>query len=298
MERVNQLKSVKVDRGIFLVRYASANDEPMPPKITVSPDQTSNQNISLVLHPDHNEAVLWQPGSCLVVQALEPGTLSIDVTPIQKNGSAAATIQIEPLTQGEAFSGLPSSAKDHSSCNFDDFRVLGHVASIGDVVVNANQWLAGPSAPSRIEGIAIEWPGKPHDLVLRYSVKTAKPQAVSGRVFEPGSFAGTRGKALPIVGLMLEMSGPGASDIKFTAEAIFLGAPAMRMTGTRVTASGPTGREPLVGLRLGIEAAGTTEAAGTAVKPQPGPSAAVPARPSSRVRVFRSRTSQGQPIAS
>ena len=293
MERVNQRKSVEVDRGIFLVRYASANGEPMPPKVTVSPDDATNQNISLVLHPDHNEAVLWQPGSCLVVQALEPGMLSIEVTPLQKNGSAAATIKIEPLTQGEAMSGLPPPSKDVSSLDLEDFRVLGHVASIGDVVVSADQWLAGPSAPSRIEGIAIEWPRKPRDLVLRYSVKTAKPQTVSGRLFEAGSFAGTRGKALPIVGLMLEMSGPGASNIRFNVEAIFLGAPVMRMTGTRVTASGPTGREPLVGLRLGIEAAPSV-----ATISQPRPVATVPSRPSSRVRVFRSRASQGHSIAS
>ena len=293
MERVNQRKSVRINRGIFLVRYASANDEPMPPKITVSPDQT--QNISLVLHPDHHEGALWRPGSCLVVQALEPGTLSIEVTPIQKNGSAAATVKIEPLTQGEPLSGWPSR-KNPSSCDLGDFRVLGHIASIGDVVVNASQWLAGPSAPSRIEGIAIEWPGKPKDLVLRYSVKTAKPQAVSGRVFELGSFAGTRGKALPIIGLMLEMSGPGAANVEFTTEAIFLGAPAMRMTGTRVTAAGPTGREPLVGLRLGIEA---TDAVSAAAKFLPRPVANMPSvLPSSRVRVFRSRASQGQSIAS
>src|SRR5215470_11914124 len=139
MERVNQRKSVKVNRGIFLVRYASANDEPMPPKITVSPDQTSNQHISVVLHPDHHEAALWQPGSCLVVQAREPGTILIDVTPIRKNGSAAATIKIEPLTQGEA---LFESVQNHSPCDLGDFRVLGHIASIGDVVVNASQWLA------------------------------------------------------------------------------------------------------------------------------------------------------------
>lgn len=293
MERTNQRKSVSVDRGIFLVRYVSADDEAMPPKVAVSSDQASSRNLSLVLHPDHDNAVLWQPGSCLVVRAMEPGTLCINVVPIQKGGSAAATVRIEPLTQGDALPALPSGADQRSSAgNLGDFRVLGHIASIGDVVVNANQWLAGPSAPSRIEGIAIEWPGKPDDLVLRYSIKTAKPQTVSGRMFEPGSFAGTRGKALPIVGVLLEMSGPGASNVKFTAEAIFLGAPAMRMTGTRVTASGPTGREPLVGLRLGVEPASA------AVKPQPRPSASMPARPSNRVRVFRSRTSQSQSIAS
>jgi hypothetical protein len=293
MEHTNQRKSINVDRGIFLVRYASAVDEAMPPKITVSPDQVSRENLSLVLHPDHKSAVLWHPGSCLVVRALSSGTLSIDVTPIQKGGSSTATVRIEPLTQGDAPLALPQPInRIDDARDFTDFRVLGHVASVGDVVVSANQWLGGPIAPSRIEGIAIEWPGKPSDLVLRYAVKTAKPQTVSGRMFEPGSFAGTRGKALPIVGVMLEMSGSDASNIKLTAEAIFLGAPAMRLTGPRITASGPTGREPLVGLRLGVEAA--SNVTGT----QQRPSAQVPPRPSNRVRVFRSRTSQGQSIAS
>lgn len=293
MERTSQRKSVSVDRGIFLVRYAAADDEAMPPKVSVSPDQASSQNVSLVLHPDHEEAVLWRPGSCLVVQAVASATLSIDVAPIQKGGSAAATVKIEPLSQGDALSAsrLPTNRSD-GAFDLGDFSVLGHIASIGDVRVDANQWLAGPSAPSRIEGIAIEWPGKPRDLVLRYSVKTGKPQAVSGRMFEPGSFAGTRGKALPIVGIMLEMSGPAASNFQFTVEAIFLGAAAQRLTGTRITASGPTGREPLVGLRLGVGAAGPV------VRPQPKPAGFAPAQTSNRVRVFRSRTSQSQSIAS
>ena len=101
----------------------------------------------------------------------------------------------------------------------------------------------------------IEWPSKPADLDIQYAVKTAKPQASSGRKNTLGSFAGTRGKAMPIVGLLLELSGPAASKFQFSTEAIFLGAPAMRIKGKRVVAAGPTGREPLVGLRIALEAA-------------------------------------------
>jgi hypothetical protein len=162
-----------------------------------------------------------------------------------------------------------------------DLRVLGHVAGIGDVLADADTWLAGPAAPSRIEGIAVEWPGRPDDLRLRYSVRTARSQAGSGRMMDMGAFAGTRGRALPIVSLVLELSGPGASGFQFAAEAIFLGSPRLRAVGRRVVLSGPTGREPLVGFRLRVDA--------VKVEAQP---VAAPARSgvsSDRVRVFRSR---------
>ena len=124
------------------------------------------------------------------------------------------------------------------------------------MVVAANEWIAGPSAPLRIEGISIEWPGKPADLEIRYAVKTAKPHPISGRAMGLGSFAGTRGDAMPIVGVMMQVTGRAAANFQFAVEAIFLGSPAMRVTGKRVVASGPTGREPLVGLRLSLQNVG------------------------------------------
>jgi hypothetical protein len=162
-------------------------------------------------------------------------------------------------------------------------RILGHVTGIGDVWVKSGEWIAGPSAPSRIEGISIDWPDKPADFEIHYAVKTAKPQAISGRTMELGSFAGTRGKAMPLVSLMFELAGAAADDHQLTVEAIFLGAPATRMTGKRIVASGPTGREPLVGLRVGLQNVDVV------TRPAPKPAVAKPARSAGRVRVFRSR---------
>jgi hypothetical protein len=162
-------------------------------------------------------------------------------------------------------------------------RILGHLTGIGDIWVKSDEWIAGPSAPSRIEGISINWPDKPADLEIHYAVKTAKPQAISGRTMELGSFAGTRGKAMPLVSLMFELSGAAADDHQLTVEAIFLGAPATRLTGKRIVASGPTGREPLVGLRVGLRNGAV------ATRPASKPTAAKPARAAGRVRVFRSR---------
>jgi hypothetical protein len=114
---------------------------------------------------------------------------------------------------------------------------------------------------------------------------------------------------------MLEMSGANASNLQFVVEAIFLGSATTRVCGKRVVISGPTGREPLVGLRIALErvssarehGAKSTEPANkqrkrVSAKPaQPKQSAADAERPQSessaiergpipgRIRVFRSR---------
>ncbi|MGO8800111.1 MAG: hypothetical protein ACLQE9_08965 [Roseiarcus sp.] len=284
MERAGKRKIVDVEKGLFLVRYAAAQDALQPPQVSLSPEPPTDRSIAFFLHPDQSEAVLWQPGGCVVVRAAARGRLAVDVTPAGEHGSANATIRIEPLTQGQArerATRTPTGAG--APRDLGDFRLQGHVASIGDVVVDADHWLAGPSNPSRIEGISIAWPGKPDDVDIRYSVRTARAQAISGRVMELGSFAGTRGKGLPLVGLMIELSGPGAANFQFVAEAIFLGSPAMRISGRRVLAEGPTSREPLVGLRLRLQQLNAPQ------RVEPAAAAAAPHRSSSRVRVFRNQ---------
>lgn len=284
MERAGKRKIVDVEKGLFLVRYAAAQDVARPPKVSLSPEPSSDGSIAFFLHPDQSEAVLWQPGSCLVLRAAARGKLMVDVAPVHEHGSSNATIRIEPLTQGQAAArAARTEAGAGLPCDLSDFRVQGHVASIGDVVVDADHWLAGPSNPSRIEGISIAWPSKPDDVDIRYSVKTARVQAISGRVMELGTFAGTRGKGLPLVGVMIELSGSGASNFQFIAEAIFLGSPAMRITGKRIVAEGPTSREPLVGLRLRLQQLNAPQGI------EAGAGAIAPLRGSTHVRVFRNQ---------
>jgi hypothetical protein len=291
VEQVKQQQIVTINRGLFLVRYAAAEDPARPPTIRLAVDPAPNKDIGFLLHPDQNEAILWEPDSCLVVRASAPGKLSVEVAPIEKSGSVAATVRIEPLTQGTSRSAiaLANGVPVGSPCDFSRFRVLGHIAGTGDQVVQANDWLAGPLAPSRIEGLSIDWPDKPSDLEIRYAVKTAMPQSISGRSVALGAFAGTRGKTMPIVGLLLEMSGAAASRLQFAVEAIFIGAPIKQIVGTRILLAGPTGREPLVGLRVGIQNVSSAE------QPQAQPPVSKAKARTNLVRVFRNREKLKQP---
>jgi hypothetical protein len=292
MDTTKQRQSVEVGRGLFLVRYTEAEDESRPPRVEVSADPDAP--IEFHLHPDHQDAVLWQPGSSLIVEATEPTQFVVRVVPGNKDGSVAATVKIETLTQGKPLEPykkgrVNAPVREAASTNdLGSFRILGHLAGIGDLWVDANEWLGGPGAPSRLEGISIEWPDKPSDLVIRYAVRTAKPQPNSGKTMQLGTFAGTRGKSMPIVTLMLELAGPEASVYRLSADAIFLGTPVKHFTGRRIVISAPTGREPLVGLRVNLE---STAAPKSLTKS----SASKPARSSGRVRVFRSRANADQP---
>ena len=291
MKRNKQSRVVDVDKGLVIVRYATAVDEIRPPKIEVLVNPKDEKHIELISNPLHSDAVLSRPGACLVVRAMQPGKLLVEVIPFDDDGSTAATVKVEMLSQGETSeaqlaltvgSGYNPVAKSH--VDLDRLRIVGHVAGIGDVTARADEWVAGPSAPARIEGFSIVWPGKPDDLDIRYCVKLARPHAVSGRMMGLGAYAGTRGRALPIVGIRLEMSGAAASSFRMVSEAAFLGAPIARTSGKQIEMSGPTGREPLVGFRLRLDEINIP------LQPVLTPSA----RSQGRVRVFRSRAAESQ----
>jgi hypothetical protein len=289
MYELEHRKAVDLDRGLFFVNYKSAEDTTAPPRVALSAAAGHERTIQFILHPDATEPTLWGPNSGLVVRVNSRARLQVQVLPTRAGGSRAATVSIEPIQSGQLASSaraLEQNAAARSALNLDTFKLLGHVAGIGDVVVAPNAWIAGPAAPSRIEGLALEWPDKPADLDIRYAVQLANAQPGSGRMAPLGTFAGARGRALPLTGVVLEMG--GNSELQFSAEAIFLSAPMLRSIGRRVVLSGPTGREPLVGLRIAVERIASFGAAEDIAQPAP------PHTPinSGRVRVFRSRPRQ------
>jgi hypothetical protein len=251
-----QQKFLELRRGLFLVRYDSAEGDKNPPRVVLVPEPGQNEDIEIILPPDADQAVLWSPGGSLVVKAGRPGRLQVIVGSVQPEGSIAARVQLIPISND------PDGLAAHDvSAPFDlsEFRILGHVAGLGDVSVGAGEWIAGPTKPARIEGLTIEWPNKPKNLNLRYAVRTPGQRPGMGPMVETGGFAGTRGRALPLVGAILEVAGAGAIGVQLSVEAVFLGSPLMRIVGERVVLSGPTGQEPLVGLRVDIEKSGNAK---------------------------------------
>ena len=291
MHPAQQRKILNVERGLFVVRYATAEDESAPPTIRLLPQAASRDTLRFVLHPDESEPALYNPGGCLVMRAEAPGRLAIDIQATHQRGSVAATVRIEPLLSTSPMVSAPSGWREPAADFNPSLQIVGHVASRGDVSVPADAWLAGPTAPARIEGFKIDWPGKPDDLEVRYAVKTGSAKGDFSRMTGLGTFVGSRGRSSPILGLVLETAGAAASRYQIAADMIFLGAPVQRIRGARIQGSGPTGREPLVGLRLSVEQRQQS------VERRLGESRPSAPRPPERVRIFRSNLADRSPIA-
>lgn len=297
MNDLAQQKTVDLARGLFLVRYDGSDDKVTPPAVRVFPDRGNAQNCLIITAPDAADGTLYSPESALVVSVNRSCRIIVEVTPQRQGGSTNANIKIEPLTQGQMRSRTsPMAPAPYLNGELGDFRLLAHVAGVGDVTESLDRWIAGPTAPARIEGLCVVWPGKPQDIAINYAVRFARPQRGDNQFVPLGTFAGTRGRALPLTGFALEVSGPGANLYAFTAEAIFLGAPAMRVSGHRINLSGPSGREPLVGIKINVE---TASVQSSNIRPAQAVAAATlgaPARTGGRVRVFRSRQGSIKPV--
>ena len=233
-------KSLDVRRGLFLIRYDSAADTSRPPQLTVAPEGSETSDIEIILPPDAHGPILWSPGGSLVVRAGRAGRLIITIIPAEPGGSTAAEFQLVQLSED------PLGCRPIGPVDLSAVKILGHLSGIGDVRVACNEWLGGPTAPKRIEGIALE--GLPNSVRLRYSVRVGGQRPTTTQMVDAGNFAGTRGRALPLVGVTLEIFGPNASQCTIASSALFLGSPMTRASGQRVVLAGPTGREPLVGL--------------------------------------------------
>ncbi|SFI09213.1 hypothetical protein [Bradyrhizobium sp. Gha] len=298
-------KSLDLQKGLFLIRYDSAEDTAQPPKVTLSLDPQSARNVEFLLPPEVEEPVLWSPGANVVVRVTAPARLHLELSARSAGGSLGARIQSAALSTDP----LGLAALDEPPVDFSGLRLLGHLAGRGDTLVGLGEWLGGPMAPTRIEGVGIDWAGRPHNFGLRHAVRLGGPGEPRATEFvEAGGYSGSRGRALPLTAATFEVFGAAAQHYEITADAIFLGSPQMKVTGQRVVVSGPTGREPLVGLRLQIVSTkapslsqpalprtASGKSRSSAAKAASGPGAAEPPAKepirsgSGRVRVFRSR---------
>jgi hypothetical protein len=271
-------KKFTVQRGLHLLTYVSATDEKYPPAVSVIPDSS----LEFLLHPDQAEPALFRPGSVMVFRSLATTSVTLEISSSSPFGSSLeAKFTCAPLSfEANVPAGRQAESQGFAapSPRLDDIQLLGHV------VVGANEWLGGPRHPARIEGFAINWRNKPDNLSLRYAVVAHGWQSRTPAYVLAGEFAGTKGEARPLNCVLLELAGSKIDQYSIDAEAIFLGSPAQKATGSKVVLRGPMGQETLVGLRVAIRQLAVNDARETDKS-----NIAAPRAPASagRVRVFR-----------
>jgi hypothetical protein len=271
-----------VGRGLYLLRYVSAPADKSCPSIAVN-QHPNNRDITLIAAPGGSDTYLEAPGDCMVVRADAPGSLSLVAAADGLNTNIDAEIRLERIigaTQPERAAQRPAAKQAQLQDDPGTISILAHVSRRGDVIVEPGEWICGPDLPLPIEGVEIRWPQQPHGVELAYS-------AVSGRIGQKraasaGEFAGTRGRAAPLTGLEMSLTCKAGSEYELAAEALFLGAAIVSQRGRKLSFTGPSGREPLVGLRLDLVKVQSK------LLPRAEPAAASEKRPPRKVRVYRS----------
>jgi hypothetical protein len=131
--------------------------------------------------------------------------------------AAAAAPRPVPVRAANPAAVAPAAAPAGAPTPMD---VLAHVQERGDVGVRFGEWVGERGSKRWIEGFAVApLPGlSPHDLEY---------QAVLGRGWlspwvEGGQFCGSRGMALPILGLRVRLRGAAAEQYELSYAATFV----------------------------------------------------------------------------
>jgi hypothetical protein len=264
-----RLRAHRVTRGLFVLRYVASNaGDPAAhaaaPTIKVTPHNAAD--VELIAWPGVSPNELLGPGDGLVLRALRDTTIALEVIPSLAGGSVDAELHLEPVSR-LAHGGFSRTDKVATPAGrvseqmeLEGIEILAHVSRRGDVVIPAGEWICGPEYPMAIEGIEIHWPHRPPGLEIVTSVLVSKNGLRNLPATLTGAFAGTRGRAAPITSIELSLTGERAEDFELRSDALFLGSPVQSKRGRSISSSGPSGREPLVGLRLSIDKVSTNGA--------------------------------------
>ncbi len=285
--------TIDVDRGLYLLRYVSGVASGASPVAMARPAPGSEPFIEVISAPGIVTGFLSYPGECLVVRAERGGKLLVKVMRQSAAESLDASFRLEPVygagrspflvSAGRAPDVALASAQSGGS---QKFTLLAHVSRRGDVEAKPGEWVAGPNAPSAIEGLEIRGaPASKLRIEIQPLVSTTPLRWLDW--VPAGGFAGSRGRALPLAGLRLRLAGDDASRFVLSADALFLGSAILSKRGREIELVGAAGGDPLVGLRLdlapeAVAVAGDVDLVGSVITQQ---------RVEPRVRVFRAAVS-------
>ncbi|WP_298353021.1 hypothetical protein [Rhodoblastus sp.] len=278
---------VDVDRGLFILRYVSGAASGPSPIAMLRAAEGSESFVEILSAPGLVNGFLAGPGDCAVIRAERPSRLELKIRPQGAGGSLDASFRVDPVWGSAAPPSVVDSRRQIGGHEAGDgaFKLVAHVARRGDVAADPGVWIAGPEAPAAIEAVGIRG-SLPAGVGIEIQplLGTSPPRWLDWA--PSGSFVGTRGRALPLAGLRMRVTGPQGVEGRLAVDALFLGSPITSQEGREVEIVGPAGNEPLVGLRVGLVMATDQreEAAQASATADSGP---VERTKESRIRVFR-----------
>jgi len=272
-----QETAITVNRGLFVLRYATGAASGRSPFAVVRPASASAPFIEVISPPGVVAGFLSGPGDFAIVRAEQGGNLVVKIVAQSPGDPLEASLRIEPLAGGEQ--NVAAAAAVAPAAQTPAATILAHVSRRGDVEVAMGAWIAGPDAPAPIEGLELRGAFAEGVVVETQPLLATNPPRWldwSG----PGNFVGTRRRALPLAGLRLRLSGAAKENFEIVASALFLGSPVLSRRGREVELVSSAGVDPLVGLQIELVATAVSGAAANSATSAERP-------PESKLKVFR-----------
>jgi hypothetical protein len=288
--RVEELRSsahlMMLETGI----YCLVNGSPLPTAglagVRVSTIDPTDSNIAITSF--RSDGWLSGTGDAALIRVMS-GPAQVMITIYQSTSVSDAPPKIRVLRLSEtaptAVTTAPVAAVAGATRRpvmilTEPHDVVAHVQSTGDVGIAFGDWAGRPGSQFAIEGFSLRAPADlaPSDLTY---------QAVLGRGWlspwsESGQFCGSRGMALPLLGLKVKLSEAAAKRYTLTYEASFVDGSQIGPVGSEESCE-TEGLSPLEAMRVTLVPKTTKSAklenVPVAKAPAPAPVKAVPKVP-------------------
>jgi hypothetical protein len=196
------------------------------PGVRISPPPMGSANVEIVGF--RADGWLSAEGDATLVRISNaPSQVLVTMYQLPDQPDSAPKLQVRQLLADAPAAPVPSAAPAPQQ----RFDMLAHIQTRGDVGAKFGTWLGEPGSQNWIEGFAIAVPEGIDAADLSY-------QAVLGRGWlspwvEAGAYCGSRGMALPLLGLRVRLTGAAAAEYDVTCSATFVGG----------TSAGPVGND-------------------------------------------------------
>ncbi len=185
------------------------------PGVRISPPPLNAENVEIVGF--RADGWLSADGDAALVRVHRaPAQVLVTIYQLPDQPDSAPKLQVRQLLGTGAAAEAPAVAAAPERVD-----ILGHIQSRGDVGAKFGDWLGEQGSGNWIEGFAVATPEGLNAADLSY-------QAVLGRGWlspwvEAGQYCGSRGMALPLLGLRVRLEGEAAEQYELTCSATFVG---------------------------------------------------------------------------
>lgn len=304
-------RAMPVSRGLYVLRYLSAGDDAVPPRIVASFAPDSAADSRFYYGPDIQDGVMRRPGDAVIVSATDETVVVVTIFVEGMSRDDAVKLKLDRLDRpgerepvGREFDERdaeaspvravrPAAAASGFSAETAEPATLpvflsGHIAYRGDITVRAGHWLGERGGREGIEGFTVHWPRRPIGVDIGYSCEVAEVGVVPETL--TGDFVGTRKRMLPVVAVSFQLRDERAGHYELELEAAFRDGSVVKASGHQVSARAREGASALVGLLLRVHEVRASRSNGVANGHEAG------GLQSGRVKLYRGNASSRMPV--